>query len=104
MFAFHLQHQHHYDEDSNNDSNSNSDSIGGGRGGDFCVGGDGAGGAGSGSVLVPRSDGAAGKTELGVVLMKFEHTREPIDAVSCSREQVCMALFCLVALERIAAG
>lgn len=29
-----------------------------------------------------------GRTELGVVVMKFQHTRKAIERVSCSREQV----------------
>lgn len=29
-----------------------------------------------------------GQTELGVVVMKFQHTRKAIERVSCSREQV----------------
>lgn len=29
-----------------------------------------------------------GKAQLGLVLMKFEHTRKSIKGVSCSREQV----------------
>lgn len=76
VFAFQLEHQSPF----SNSERDGEGEIGGGGGG--------VGANGTAGVLVQRSDGTTGKTELGVVLMKFEHTRDPIDAVSCSREEV----------------
>ncbi|CAN0587906.1 unnamed protein product, partial [Ectocarpus sp. 12 AP-2014] len=38
-----------------------------------------------------RPDDAVGRTELGAVLMKFEHTSKPIAGVCCSQEQELIA-------------
>lgn len=45
------------------------------------------GGGGGGSAASGRDD-PVGRTELGTVLMKFEHTSEPIEGVCYSQEQV----------------
>ncbi|CAM9837402.1 unnamed protein product [Pylaiella littoralis] len=88
VFAFHLQ-----DEESSPSSSEREGEVGGDGGG----GGGGSRKTGEGTeaenAQVLRSGGTAvGKTELGVVLMKFEHTRQLIQGVCCSQEQELIAV------------
>ncbi|CAM9286449.1 unnamed protein product [Scytosiphon promiscuus] len=85
VFAFHLRHREPSNE-TNHDSEGSSDEGGVGGG----VGGGVPGEAGP-RAQVLRSDATAGKMELGVLLMKFEHTRKSIEGVCCSQEQELFA-------------
>lgn len=92
VFAFHLQ-----EDESSTSSTSTSE-----REGESSFNGDGGGGGNAGegretgSAQVSRADGTVGKTELGVVLMKFEHTRQSIQGVCCSQEQVHVVLYDMI--------
>lgn len=96
VFAFHLQEQHHASSQRQRYLDNDLDSHGHGAngGGDGFAAAAAAGGApaGEGGVptrtQIPRSDGTADQTELGAVLMKFEHTRGSIEGVCSSEEQV----------------
>lgn len=82
VFAFHLQQQEQPWNGTSHDDQGDSDEEGGGRG-------DGGVPGGASRAQVLRPDGKGGKAELGVLLMKFEHTRKSIEGVCCSQEQVC---------------
>lgn len=93
MFAFHLkEHECSTSTTSTTSEREGESSFNGGGG----IGNAGEGRE-AGSAQVSRADGAVGKTELGVVLMKFEHTRQPILGVCCSQEQVYTVLHDMMA-------
>ncbi|CAM9540129.1 unnamed protein product [Ectocarpus sp. 4 AP-2014] len=82
VFAFHLLRAQEPSDRRDGEAEDDRPAVGygdrGGRGGNAASGRE-------------RPDDAVGRTELGAVLMKFEHTSEPIEGVCCSQEQELIA-------------
>ncbi|CAN0466427.1 unnamed protein product, partial [Ectocarpus sp. 8 AP-2014] len=82
VFAFHLLQAQEPSDRRDREAEDDRPTVGygdrGGRGGSVASGRE-------------RPDNAVGRTELGAVLMKFEHTSEPIEGVCCSQEQELIA-------------